>query len=238
MTRLFYALLLAALPFSAGAQTQAQADQPPPLAATLDAIRSAGRLDCGTVQSADDWNGQDIHGNLSRLGGEICRAIAVAIFGTADKLTIHAYPAEPEALSALKSGEIPLAVGISPAATTAVQYGVGFGPAVFYDAQRIMVSKQSGITSLAGLRDKLICALDMTQPEQTLRDVMTAKGIPYGLQAHSEQGEMDAAVAVARCVGTGMESRQAQTRANLHPLLSAILFQPALMGPPRKTEIR
>jgi general L-amino acid transport system substrate-binding protein len=196
-------------------------------AQTLSAIRAAHHLNCGTVQGADDWNGQDVHGNLSALGAEICRAVAVAILGTQDGLAIPVFPAEPEALDALKTGTIQLAIGISPSTSTAIQYGVGFGPPVFYDSQRIMVAKNSGITDLAGLRDQLICALDMTPPERTLRDEMTARGIKYALMAHSEQGELDAAVAVHRCVaGTAMETRLAESRANFHARTSDFVFLP------------
>jgi general L-amino acid transport system substrate-binding protein len=195
-------------------------------AQVLASIKSTNHFDCGTVQSLDDWNGEDIHGDLSALGGEICRAVAVAILGSSDGLAVHAFPAEPEALAALKAGAIQLAVGISPSATVAAQFGVGFGPPVFYDSQRILVAKQSGITDLAGLRDRVICALDMSPPERTLRDELTARRIDYALMAHSEQGELDAAVAVRRCVGTGMESRLAQSRANFHARTSDFVFLP------------
>ena len=194
---------------------------------TLALVRTAHHLNCGTVQGTDDWNGEDVHGNLSALGGEICRAVAVAVLGTQDGLTIAVYPAEPEALAALKTEAIQLAIGISPSASTAVQYGVSFGPPVFYDSQRIMVAKQSGINNLFQLRDQLICALDMTPPERTLRDEMTARGINYALMTHSEQGEMDAAVAVRRCIaGTAMETRLAQSRANFHARTSDFVFLP------------
>jgi general L-amino acid transport system substrate-binding protein len=200
-------------------------------AQTLQSIRAAHHLECGTVAGTDDWNGEDVHGNLSALEAEVCRAVAAAIFGDAASLTIEVFPAEPEALDALKAGTIQLAVGISPSAATATQFGVGFGPPVFYDSQRLLVSKRSGITELSGLRDKLICALDMSPPERTLRDEMTARGIPYALMAHSEQGEMDAAVAVRRCeAGTGMESRLAQSRANFHALTSDFVFLPERFG--------
>ena len=196
-------------------------------AQTLAAIRASHHFNCGTVLSMDDWNGADVHGNLSDLGGEICRAVAIAILGDTDGLTIQAFPAEPEALSALKQGAVQLAVGISPSATTAMQYGVGFGPPVYFDSQRLMVARESGIADLAGLRDKLICALDMSLPERTLRDEMTQRKIPYGLQAHSEQGEMDAAVAVRRCAaGTGLETRLAQSRGNFHAQTSEFVFLP------------
>jgi len=196
-------------------------------AQTLAAVRASHHFDCGTVLSADDWSLEDIHGNLSALGGEICRAVAIAIDGDADGLGVQAFPAELDALAALKDGKIQLAVGISPSATIAMQYGVGFGPPVYFDAQRIMVAKDSGIADLAGLSDKLICALDMSPPERTLRDELTRRQIPYGLQAHSEQGELDAAVAVRRCAaGTAMETRLAQSRANFHARTSDFVFLP------------
>ena len=52
-------------------------------AQTLDSVRAAHHIECGTVMAADDWNGEDVHGNLSALETEICRAVAVAILGDA-----------------------------------------------------------------------------------------------------------------------------------------------------------
>jgi general L-amino acid transport system substrate-binding protein len=213
LPRLF---VLGLLPLAAAANAQAFAS-----------IKASRHLDCGTVQAVDDWNGEDVHGDLSALGGEICRAVAVAILGDSEGLSVHAYPAETEALAGLKAGEIQLAVGVSPSATVAMQFEVGFGPPVFYDSQRILVAKESGIADLAGLRDQVICALDMSPPERTLRDELTTRGISYSLMSHSEQGELDAAVAVRRCAaGTGMESRLAQSRANFHARASDFVFLP------------
>ena len=198
---------------------------------TLESIRAAKRLECGVVTGVDDWNGEDLHGNLSALEAEVCRAVAVALLGDATAVTIHAFPAELESLNALKAGTIQLAIGVTPSASTAVRFGVGFGPPVFHDSQRLMASKRSGVTEIAGLRDKLICAIDMTPPERVLREEMTARGIPYGLMAHSEQGEMDAAVAVRRCAaGTALESRLAQSRANFHAVTSDFVFLPERFG--------
>ncbi len=192
----------------------------------LASIKASRHLDCGAVQSVDDWNGEDVHGDLSALGAEICRAVAVAILGDSAGLSVHAFPAEPEALGALKSGKVQFVAGVSPSATVATQFGVDFGLPIFYDSQRIMVAKQSGVADLAGLRDRLICALDMSPPERTLRDELTARHVAYALQSHSEQGELDAAVAVRRCAGTGMESRLAQSRANFHAHTSDFVFLP------------
>jgi len=200
-------------------------------AASIESIRGTHHLECGTVLGIDDWNGEDVHGNLSALEAEVCRAVAIAILGDERGLNIRSFPAEPEALSALKAGTIQLAIGISPSVSAAAHFGVAFGLPVFYDSQRLMVSRLSGITRLTDLRDTLVCALDMSPADRTLRDEMTARGIPYALMAHSEQGEMDAAIAVRRCeAGTGMESRLAQSRANFHALVSDFVFLPDRFG--------
>jgi general L-amino acid transport system substrate-binding protein len=193
---------------------------------TLATIKASGHLDCATVQNIDDWAHENLHGDLSALGAEICRAVATAILGDDKGLAIQAFPGEAEAVNALASGKVQLAVGLSPVAGVAARYGLAYARPVFYDSQRFLVHKQSGLTGLTGLRDQVICAIDMTDPERTLRDEMTARGIPYSLQAHSEQGEMDAAVAVTRCVGTALESRLAQSRADFHARVSDFVFLP------------
>ena len=198
-----------------------------PRAQVLGAVRASGHLACGVVQGADDWNGEDLHGDLSAFEGEICRAVAAAILGDAGAAEIHDFPGELEALKALQSGSVQLAVGVSPTTSAAMHLGIAFGRAIYYDSQRILVAKQSGIRDLEGLRGKLICARSLTPPEQTLRDELAAHGIPFALMTHSEQGEMDAAVAVIRCqAGTGMETRLAQSRANFHARVSDFTFLP------------
>ena len=220
MPRRFPILLAAALAYAGSAQAQ-----------TLESIRAAHALKCGAIVGTDDWNGEDVHGDVSTLETEVCRAVAVAILGDEEGLTVQPFPAEPEALGALQAGSIQLAIGVSPSTLAAVHFGIGFGPPVFYDTQRLLVSKASGLRTLSDLRDKLICALDMSPPERALRDEMTARGIPYALQAHSEQGEMDAAVAVRRCeAGTATESRLAQSRANFHALTGDFVFLPDRFG--------
>ena len=98
-------------------------------AQTLDAVRSSQRLTCGTVQNADDWNGEDEHGDLSALGGEICRAVAVRSSGeaTVDGATL------PLRAGRGRRGEVrrsPTRHRRTPSSETAVRYGVTFGPPV------------------------------------------------------------------------------------------------------------
>jgi general L-amino acid transport system substrate-binding protein len=195
-------------------------------AGTLSTVKATHHFDCGTVQNIDDWSAENTHGDLSALGGEICRAVAVAILGDASGLATRAFPGETEALAALGAGKVELVVGVSPSAALAMHFGIAYARPFFYDSQRFLVAKDSGVADIAGLRDKLICALDMSPAERTLRDEMTIRGVPYALQAHSEQGEMDAAIAVRRCIGAAFESRLAQSRANFHARVSDFVFLP------------
>ena len=202
-----------------GFVAQAQAE-------TIAAVKSSRHFDCGVVQNVDDWNGEDMHGDLSALEGEICRAVAVAILGDARGLVVRRYPGEPEAIAALQAGQIQLAAGLSPSAALAAKYGLAYARPIYFDSQRFLVARDAGLVGVAGLRDRTICALDLTPPERVLRDELTARGIPYALMSHSEQGEMDAAVAVRRCVGTALESRLAQSRANFHARVDDFVFLP------------
>ena len=226
VTLVFATLILASV-----AHAQAASATIIDAAHSLDAVKAAGRLSCGTAGATDDWNGQDQHGDLSSLSTAICRAVAAAILGDADKTIIVSYPAEPETLAGLHAGNIQLAMGISPSAEAAMQWGVAFGPAIFYDTERFLVLKQAGLKDAADLKDKLVCAMENTPAARTLRDEMTQRGIPYAVQLHSEQGEMDESVAVARCAaGAAMESLLADARADFPAAAPEFVFLPDRFG--------
>lgn len=229
--RFRFALPLAVLLLSTSAHAQPASAPDIDAAHSLDAVKAAGRLSCGTVGATDDWNGQDQHGDISGLGEAICRAVATAILGDPSKTNIVAYPAEPEALAGLHAGNIQLAAGVSPSAEAAMQWNVAFGPTMFYDSERLMVLKRAGLKTAADLKDKLVCAMQGSQAERTLRDEMTRRRIPYALQAHSEQGEMDESVAVARCAaGAAMETRLADSRADYPAATPEFVFLPERFG--------
>ena len=66
----------------------------------LDAVRARGHLPCGVVKLADDWDLSNLHGDLSLLGADICRAVTIAILGDMDGMVLRSYPGEIEALRA------------------------------------------------------------------------------------------------------------------------------------------
>ena len=200
-----------------------------PPAPILDVVRAAKRLTCGVVKPVDDWDLSNLHGDLSDLGADICRAVTIAVLGSTDGMILRRFPGELEALAALKAGQIALATTISPDTTVATQFGVAFGPPVYYDTQRFLVHR-TAIKTLADLKNRLVCVIKLSDPERTLHDELSARGIPYGMIEETEQGEMDAAIAVSHCAGTGLESRLAQSRQEFHARIADFGFLPERFG--------
>ncbi len=197
----------------------------------ITAIHAAGRLVCGTVEPVDDWDGRGEHGDLSTLGQAICEAVAVAVLGPKAPVEVRRFPAETEALQALQAKQVHIVVGLSPSVEAGTQYGVSFSRPVFYDTQRFLVAAAANFQHISDLRGDLICAMNNTPSEARLRDYMTERKIQYGLQAHSEQGEMDASVAVAHCAaGSALESRLAQSRADFPASAPEFVFLPERFG--------
>ncbi len=241
MSRFFTIVFIAYSALSSAQPVAAVAlppDPVPAIAATsgqklaiIPAIHDAGRLVCGTVEPVDDWDGQSEHGDLSSLSSAFCEAVATAVMGVKAPTEIVRFPAEAEALQALKAGQVHLVVGLSPSADAAMQNNVTFGRPVFYDTQRFLVPATARFKGVPDLRGNLICAMNNTPSEQRLRDYMTERKVAYGLQAHSEQGEMDASVAVAHCAaGSALESRLAESRADYPANAPEFVFLPERFG--------
>jgi general L-amino acid transport system substrate-binding protein len=104
-------------------------------ASTLEKVRTAGQLACGVVNEPEDWTKTDLHGGLAPLDVEICKAVAVAALGQNAKVDVKPYASEVQAEEGLHKGEVDLALGVTPDATSMWHWQIAFGPPVFYDGQ-------------------------------------------------------------------------------------------------------
>jgi general L-amino acid transport system substrate-binding protein len=200
----------------------------------LDAVKEAGKISCGVAVEEQDWNKDDLHGSLAALDGEICKSIAVAVFGDPGKAQIHPYAVEPDALEALKKGSADVVVGVTPSASSLAFYGVAFGPPIFYDAQGFMVHKASHIGSLADLAGRKVCFIDGTENGPILFAAMKARGIAFVPFPFQEEGEMDAGLVVGHCEAVTADiSKLAQVRAEFHSMVNdfVILAETLTLAP-------
>jgi general L-amino acid transport system substrate-binding protein len=137
---------------------------------TLEIVKNRGMLRCqiGTpapgfyqLSDAGKWSGFDV---------EICRAVAAAIFGDADKVEYQSVTSAVR-FTAMANGESDV---LSRTTTWTLfrdtQLGLDFTTVNFYDGQGFMVTNDSGIKSALDLKGATVCVLTGTTTELNMTD--------------------------------------------------------------------
>src|ERR1035441_4164703 len=135
---------------------------------TFERVRAAGQLSCGIIATPEDWNKTDLHGPLTALDAEICKAIAVAVLGTKSKLDLKAFDSELQAEQALSQGVVDLAVGLTPDSTSMWHWKIAFGAPIFFDGQGVLVRGDSAVRSISELTGLKVCVVEGTDNEKVL----------------------------------------------------------------------
>jgi general L-amino acid transport system substrate-binding protein len=172
---------------------------------TLEHVRANQQLRCGVVLAAEDWTKTDLHGPLTPLDIEICKAVGVAALGDAVKVDVTPYNSESDAEAALSRGTVDLVVGVTPTATAMSQWHVSFGPPVFYDGLSVLVRGNVSANRLEDLkgRNLKMCVIDGTDNEPTLFASLKNRNVDFVPVTFQEEGEMDDGMAVGYCDAVG-----------------------------------
>lgn len=166
---------------------------------TLEQIKTRGKLICGINASPTSFISEDQQNNLNGFNSDFCRAIAAAALGDANAVTLQSLSTQ-DRFAALTNGEID--VLISNTTWTSArdsQLVINFAPIILYDSQGIMVTKESGVATLADLNGRSICFLSNTTTEINLADVMVASGLTYTPLALNNIDEILAAYQEGQC---------------------------------------
>jgi general L-amino acid transport system substrate-binding protein len=197
---------------------------------TLDAVRTRGALRCGVVATPEDWTKTDLHGPLTPLSLEMCKAVSVAVLGTHAKVDATGYATELEAEEGLSKSSVDLVVGVSPEATAMWHWKISFGPPVFYDGQGILIRYDAPVTTIADLAGIKVCVVEGTDNEKILLARTVARGTAIIPMPFQEEGEMDDGMAVRHCDAISADvSRLAQVRAAYPKQLSRDRIMPELL---------
>ena len=219
-TRPFQSFLLIAVGFAVFSASHAFAG------ATLDKVKRGGVLKCGVNTNTDDWSKDEPHGNLAAFEADICKAVAVAAAGSADKVKLVPFNDDDESAAGLRSRKIDLLALGTPSITGSFA-GFGFGPIVFYDAEGFLVPKRSGIATVSDLAGKKICFMGSTGPEENLKVYLRNKHVAYQPYPFEEQGEMEAAFYTTQCEVYAADITQlAVTRAKFRALAKNFVILP------------
>jgi general L-amino acid transport system substrate-binding protein len=167
--------------------------------ATLDAVKKKGYVQCGVSTGLPGFSSADEKGNWSGLDVDICRAVAAAVFGDAEKVKFTPLTAK-ERFTALQSGEIDmLSRNTTWTLTRDTSLGLNFAGVNYYDGQGFMVTKKLGVKSALELDGASFCIQAGTTTELNLADYFRANDMKYTPVTFDSSDETAKAFDAGRC---------------------------------------
>ena len=171
----------------------------PASAATLDDVKAKGHVQCGVSQGLPGFSNPDKDGNWIGIDVDVCRAVAAAVFGDANKVKFSPLSAK-ERFTALQSGEIDmLSRNTTWTLTRDTALGLDFVGVNFYDGQGFMVRKDMGIKSAGQLGGASVCTAIGTTTELNMADFFRANKLKYEPVTFEKMDEVIAAYDSGRC---------------------------------------
>lgn len=182
---------------------------------TREEVVKRGFLQCGVSTGTPGFSSVDSKGNWFGFDVDVCRAVAAAVFGSADK--VEFIPLEARgSYTALLSGEVDILSHHSAwTFTRDSALAVDFAGVSYYDGQGFLVSSKLGSSSVKDLKKVKVCSSVGTPGEQNLKDYfqrlkLDYKLIPYESEDFAIKGFRDGAcelisLPVSRLVGIQLD---------------------------------
>ena len=169
--------------------------------ATLDAVKARGQLICGVDTGIPGYAFQDSSGTWQGLDIALCRAIADAVLGSADKVKFVGLTSQAR-FTVLKSGEIDVLIRDSEHTFVRnTQLGLAEPAANFYTGQGFMVRKSLNVAKVKDLAGATICLETGTTLEKNIADFNTINHTKIGTLLFERPEQAFAAAEAGRCDG-------------------------------------
>jgi general L-amino acid transport system substrate-binding protein len=164
----------------------------------LDKVKQNG-LVCGVSTGVAGFSIADSQGKYTGLDVDVCRALAAAVTGDANKVRFVPLSAQ-QRFTALQSGEVDvLSRNTTWTLQRDTQLGLNFAPVTFYDGQGFMVPKSLGVKSAKELNGATICVQPGTTTELNLADYFRANKLQFKPVVIEKLDEVEAAYFSGRC---------------------------------------
>jgi general L-amino acid transport system substrate-binding protein len=201
-------LILAILATPAFAQQQS----------TLDAVKSKGFVQCGVNTGVAGFSAPDSKGVYRGIDVDLCRAVAAAVFGDANKVRYTPLTAQ-QRFTALQSGEVDvLARNTTWTITRDTSLGLNFVGVNYYDGQGFMVHRKLNVKSAKQLNGATVCVQPGTTTELNLADYFRSNKMTFKPVVIEKLDEVLNAYFAGRCdVYTTDHSGLISTRATRAP---------------------
>ncbi len=166
---------------------------------TLDTVRARGSLNCGVIGTVFGFSLPDQAGAMRGLDADMCRAIAAAVLGDANKVHFVVLAAQAR-FTALQSGEVDvLYANTTWTYSRDVSLGMSFTGVNYYDGQGFLVSKASGVQHAEQLNGATICMLAGGTAEQNLGDWFRRHNLTFTPVLQEQPSELVNALTSNRC---------------------------------------
>ncbi|MGL1891112.1 MAG: amino acid ABC transporter substrate-binding protein [Spirochaetaceae bacterium] len=165
---------------------------------TLEMVKERGKVIVGVTAGVPGYSAPDSDGKWQGFDVDLAKAIAAAVLGDAEAIECRPLSAK-ERFTALQSGEIDVLSRVTTwTASRDAGLGLNFAGVNYYDGQGFMVSKESGITSLAELDGATIAVQAGTTTELNLSDYFRKEGLDFELIAFEKNDQATAALEAGR----------------------------------------
>jgi general L-amino acid transport system substrate-binding protein len=146
---------------------------------TLEQVKNRDYLICGINTELPGFSYIDANHQAAGLDVDICRAVAAAVLGDANKVKYITTPSETR-FQILQEGKIDiLSRTTSWLLSRDTLYGIDFTAIIYYDRQGFMVPKDTLIKKITDLTNTTICVLAGTSSETNMHSYLKAKNIRY-----------------------------------------------------------
>jgi general L-amino acid transport system substrate-binding protein len=165
----------------------------------LDAVKARGQVICGVNTGIAGFALADSQGKWVGLDVDVCRAVAAAIFGDAEKVKYVPTTAQ-QRFTALQSGEVDILSRTTTITLTRdTALGFDFTGINYYDGQGFMVNKKLGVKSAKELNGATVCVQPGTTTELNLADYFRANKMTFKPVVIEKVEEVRGAFFSGRC---------------------------------------
>jgi general L-amino acid transport system substrate-binding protein len=166
---------------------------------TLDAVRGKGFVQCGVNTGLAGFSLPDSKGVWRGIDVDLCRAVAAAVFGDANKARYTPLTSQ-QRFTALQSGEVDiLARNTTWTLSRDTSLGLNFVGVNYYDGQGFMVHRKLNVKSAKQLNGATVCVQPGTTNELNLADYFRANKMSFKTVVVEKLEEVLNAYFVGRC---------------------------------------
>lgn len=167
---------------------------------TVDAIKARGQVICGVHTGLAGFSAADSNGKWTGIDVDVCRAVAAATLGDAEKVKFVPLVAQAR-FTALQSGEVDvLSRNTTFTLTRDASLGLSQTAVVYYDGQGFMVPVKSKIKSAKQLKGQTVCVQSGTTTEKNLTDFSKANALNIKPVVFEKLDAVEGAYFSGRCI--------------------------------------